>query len=102
MEANRRAQGVVREESLARAARPVQVLPDQVAAVLIGRHPEQTTAWKHGMVQPERMRHVVNGDCSHTITLTLEAEHVEYVPPKHLTRPAWGASTPEGADGKKR
>jgi hypothetical protein len=30
------------------------------------------------------------------------AKDVEYVPPKYLTRPGWGASTPEGADGKKR
>jgi hypothetical protein len=54
------------------------------------------------MVQPEKMRHVVNADGSHTVRLKLEAEHVEHVQPKHLTRPAWGASTPERADGKKR
>jgi hypothetical protein len=59
-------------------------------------------AWRHGMVRPELLRHVVNPDGSHTITLHLDARDVEYTPPKHLERPSWGASTPEGTDGKQR
>lgn len=62
----------------------------------------QRLAWKHGMVKPELLRHTVNADGSHTITLTLEARDVKWAPPKHLARPGLGASTPEGADGKKR
>jgi hypothetical protein len=58
--------------------------------------------WKHGMVQPDRMRHVVNPDGSHTIALTLAKADVKWAAPKHLERPAWGASTPEGAGGRKK
>jgi hypothetical protein len=62
----------------------------------------QRTAWKHGMVEPERMRHIVNDDGTHTIVLALQASEVHYERPKHLERPSWGASTPEGADGNQR
>ena len=57
--------------------------------------------WKHGMVRPELLKHVVHEDGSHTITLTLDARVVRWEPPKHLARPSLGASTPGGTDGKK-
>jgi hypothetical protein len=38
--------------------------------------------WKHGVVVPERVKHVVEQDGSHRIELTLQANEVEYEPPK--------------------
>ena len=60
------------------------------------------TLWRHGMVQPERLKHEVHEDGSHTITLTLRANEVEWTPPKHLAHPGFGASTPDGGGGKPR
>jgi hypothetical protein len=62
----------------------------------------QRVAWKHGMVRPELFKHTVHEDGSHTISLTLAANDVRWERPKHLERPGFGASTPAGADGKKR
>jgi hypothetical protein len=59
------------------------------------------TLWRHGMVQPERLKHDVHEDGSHTISLTLRASEVEWEAPRHLQRPGLGPSTPPGGDGKK-
>jgi hypothetical protein len=61
----------------------------------------QRIAWKHGMVQPDRLQHVVHEDGLHTITLTLGPGDVGWTAPKHLTRPGFGASRPTGGEGKK-
>jgi hypothetical protein len=37
----------------------------------LGEDALRRTLWKHGMVRPELLRHTVNPDGSHTITLTL-------------------------------
>jgi hypothetical protein len=55
------------------------------------------TLWKQGMVRPELLRHIVNKDGSHTVTLTLAKEHVVGAPPKRIDaglRPE-GVGTPE-------
>jgi hypothetical protein len=60
------------------------------------------TLWRHGMVRPELLKHTVNADGAHTITLTLAASDVEWTTPRHFQRPGLGASTPDGGNGQKR
>jgi hypothetical protein len=43
--------------------------------------------WEHGMVRPELVKHEVNKDGSHTISVTLGKEHVKWVPPKRRVEP---------------
>jgi hypothetical protein len=59
------------------------------------------TLWRYGMVKPERLKHVVDADGNHTITLTLHRDEVQWSPRQRLKRPGFGASTPAGADGRK-
>jgi hypothetical protein len=38
--------------------------------------------WRYGVIKPERVRHEIGADGSHTITVKLFAEDVEYAPPR--------------------
>jgi hypothetical protein len=51
--------------------------------------------WKHGVVEPERVRHVVSPEGDHTISMTLHANEVEYTPTEYRQPISWGATTPD-------
>jgi hypothetical protein len=51
-------------------------------------------AWKHGMVSPSRLRHVVEPDGAHRIELRLEASEVVYQAATNARPASWGATTP--------
>jgi hypothetical protein len=60
------------------------------------------TTWKHGLVKLERVKHTVDANGDHTITIVLHRDEAEWAPPAHLSRPSWGGSTPDGTGGTKK
>ncbi len=53
----------------------------------------QRASWRSGVVIPERWVHRVDEQGTHTITLTLHANEVEWAPPAPARPLTWGMTT---------